>query len=70
MASQTHTLAHYHYDTFSFLPSAEERMNKGLFHYGTRAWLLNFKRNDQGDLEKLTWVLDNNLPEGEIFTKV
>ncbi|KAJ5087977.1 beta-lactamase domain-containing protein [Penicillium angulare] len=69
-ASQTHALNHYHNDTFSFFPSAEERMKRGLFHYGTHAWLLNFKRNDQGDIEKLTWVIDDSLPEGEVLTKV
>lgn len=70
MTSQTHTLTHYHNDTFSFLPSAEERMKRALFHYGAHAWLLNFKRNVQGDFVELAWVIDDKMPEGEVFTKV
>ncbi|CAG7920442.1 unnamed protein product [Penicillium olsonii] len=68
--SQTHTLTHYHGDSFSFLPSAEERMKRGLFHYGTHAWLLNFKRNDKGDVVKLAWVIDDLIPEGETFGRI
>ncbi|OQE20246.1 hypothetical protein PENFLA_c017G08206 [Penicillium flavigenum] len=68
--SQTHTLTHYHNDIFSFLPSAEERMKRGLFHYGTHAWLLDFKRNEEGEVENLTWVIDDKIPDGEVFTKV
>ncbi|KAJ5344191.1 beta-lactamase domain-containing protein [Penicillium brevicompactum] len=68
--SQTHMLTHYHNDTISFLPSAEERMKRGLFHYGTHAWLLHFKRNDQGAIKELSWVIDDNIKEGEVFTRV
>ncbi|KAJ5249685.1 hypothetical protein N7489_000095 [Penicillium chrysogenum] len=38
--SQTHTLTQCHNDIFSFFPSAEERMKRSRFHYGTHAWLL------------------------------
>ncbi|KAJ5691730.1 beta-lactamase domain-containing protein [Penicillium malachiteum] len=69
-ASQSHTLTHYHHDTFSFLPSADERLKRSLFHYGTHAWLLHFKRDEQGDTEKLAWIIVDNIPEGEIFTKL
>ena len=49
------------------MPSAEERTKRGLFHYGTDAWLLNFKKNDQGDVEKLTWVIDDKIPVRSFF---
>ena len=38
--SHTHTLTQCHNDIFSFFPSAEERMKRSRFHYGTHAWLL------------------------------
>ncbi|PGH17429.1 hypothetical protein AJ80_04799 [Polytolypa hystricis UAMH7299] len=69
-SSQTRHLSHYHNDTYSFLPAtAEERLQRALFHYLTHARLIHFKRNDQGDFAGLIWNLDDQAPRGEIFTK-
>jgi CubicO group peptidase (beta-lactamase class C family) len=67
--SQTHTLRHYHYDSFVFLPSAEERSARGLFLYSTPAWLLNFERNVEGKVGRIIWNIDSLASKGEIFTK-
>lgn len=45
-------------------------MQRGLFYYGTHVWLLHFKKNDQGAIEELSWAIDDNIKEGEVFTKV
>ncbi|KAF4950282.1 hypothetical protein FGADI_8265 [Fusarium gaditjirri] len=67
--SQSHVLSHYNYDTYIFLPSADDRVRRGLFHYGAQAWLLYFKRNADGCFDSLVWNIDAKAVEGEIFTK-
>ncbi|KAI0113680.1 beta-lactamase/transpeptidase-like protein [Nemania sp. FL0031] len=68
--SQAHVLSHYHYHTFVFLPSADERIRRGLFHYGPHAWLLSFKKDAQGKVDRVIWRLDDQAKtEGEVFTR-
>ncbi|KAM4065983.1 beta-lactamase [Hirsutella rhossiliensis] len=66
---QIHVLSHYHKDTFIFLPSAEERTRRGLFHYATNAWLLHFMRDSDGKINHIVWNLDDQVPEGEHFVR-
>ncbi|TAQ88149.1 hypothetical protein B7494_g3544 [Chlorociboria aeruginascens] len=66
---QEHVLSHYHFDTFIFLPSADERVSRGLFHYIPSAWLLHFKRNSTGRVTHLVWDIDELASEGEIFIR-
>ncbi|KAK5659822.1 hypothetical protein OQA88_1034 [Cercophora sp. LCS_1] len=69
--TQTHILRHYHYDTFCFLPSAEERISRALFHYAAPSWLLHFQRKeDTGEVWAIKWKLGNQVTDGEIFTRV
>ncbi|KAI1119869.1 beta-lactamase/transpeptidase-like protein [Nemania abortiva] len=66
--SQAHVLLHYHYHTFVFLPSADERIRRGLFHYGPHAWLLSFEKNKKGEVDRVVWSLDEQaITEGEVF---
>ncbi|KAF2973175.1 hypothetical protein GQX73_g430 [Xylaria multiplex] len=70
LQSQAHVLSHYHYDTFVFLPSADERILRGLLHYGTHSWLLSFKKNAQGEVERIIWRLDEqDTTQGEVFIR-
>lgn len=68
--SQTHNLTHYHHDSFTFLPTAADRIRRGLFHYSVPAWLLHFERNDVGDMDRVVWNVEEQAPHGEIFTKL
>ncbi|KAF5228605.1 hypothetical protein FAUST_10973 [Fusarium austroamericanum] len=67
--SQSHVLSHYNYDTYIFLPSADDRIRRGLFHYGVQSWLLHFKKNADGRFDSLVWNIDAKAIEGEVFTK-
>ncbi|KAJ8130193.1 hypothetical protein O1611_g3437 [Lasiodiplodia mahajangana] len=68
--SQAHVLSHYHYHTFVFLPSSDERIRRGLFHYEPYAWLLSFEKNAQGDVDRVVWRLDDQeTTEGEAFIR-
>ena len=42
-------------------------MKRALLHYRAHTCSLNLKRNDPGDCEKLTWVIQDMIPEGEVF---
>lgn len=66
---QEHALSHYHNDTFIFLPSAEERIRRGLYHYDTKAWLLHFQRDSRGKVSHIIWNLDSQSPTGEKFIR-
>lgn len=67
--SQKHVLSHYHYDSFSFLPSAEERLRRGLIVYTAPAWVLHFERNSEGEVDRVIWNLDSEAPHTEVFMK-
>ncbi|CAG7555134.1 unnamed protein product [Fusarium equiseti] len=67
--TQSHILSHYNYDSYIFLPSANDRVRRGLFHYGVQAWLLHFERNSDGSFNRLVWNLDPKAPKGEVFTR-
>lgn len=64
-----HLLSHYNYDTFVFLPSSDERIRRGLLHYGVKTWLLHFERNSDGHFNSLVWNMDAQAPQGAAFTK-
>lgn len=66
-SDQEHVLSHYHHDTFIFLPSAEERIRRVLFHYGPQAWLLHFKKDENCKVVNVVWNLDPESPAGEIL---
>lgn len=66
---QEHVLSHYHLDTFIFLPSAVERVSRGLFHYIESAWLLHFKRDSEGEITHLVWNIDDLASDGERFVR-
>ncbi|KAL8743703.1 MAG: hypothetical protein Q9190_003971 [Brigantiaea leucoxantha] len=66
---QEHVLSHYSNDTFDFLPSAEERIRRGLFHYDAPAWLLHFKKDYDGKFRDIEWNLDNQSSFPENFVK-
>ena len=68
--SQEHTLSHYHYDSFIFLPTADDRVRRGLFHYSTNAWLIHFERDSEKKCNRLVWNIDAQAPKGEEFIKV
>lgn len=67
---QEHVLSHYHFDTFVFLPSAEERLSRVMFHYIPSAWLLYFKRGSEGGITHVVWEIDELASEGEVFMRV
>ncbi|OAA53933.1 Beta-lactamase/transpeptidase-like protein [Niveomyces insectorum RCEF 264] len=67
--AQEHTLSHYANDTFAFLPSAEERLRRGLFHYAASAWKLEFKKDTEGHYGEILWNLDSQAPAPEKFVK-
>lgn len=66
---QEHVLSHYHHDTFIFLPSSDERISRGLFHYVASAWLLHFKRDFAGRITHLMWDIDDLASVGEKFVR-
>ncbi|EJT68511.1 hypothetical protein GGTG_13909 [Gaeumannomyces tritici R3-111a-1] len=69
--SQVHTLTHYHNASFIFLPPSDaELIGRGLFHYGTDTWLLHFKRDSGGRMDRIIWNLDGEAPAGETFVKL
>ncbi|EEP78481.1 predicted protein [Uncinocarpus reesii 1704] len=68
-SEQEHKLSHYHYDSFIFLPSDDERVRRGLVHYSAAAWLLHFKRDSTGQVTHIVWNLDGQAPGGETFSK-
>lgn len=68
--SQTHTLQHYHYDTFCFLPSADERIRRAMFHYTAPGFLLHFEREGEGGVVSVKWKLGNQVTDGEVFARV
>ena len=69
LESQIHQLRHYQYDTFTFFPSAEERNKRGMVQYSANAFLIEFRRDSEEKFVDIKWVLDNDVPEGEILTK-
>jgi CubicO group peptidase (beta-lactamase class C family) len=68
--SQVHILQHYNHNTFCFLPSAEERIRRALFHYTAPSWLLHFQVSEKGEAASVKWNLGNKVSDGEIFLKV
>ncbi|KAI8960370.1 beta-lactamase/transpeptidase-like protein [Daldinia sp. FL1419] len=68
-STQEHTLSHYHHDSFIFLPTADERVRRGLFHYSANAWLLHFERGPKGGFSKIVWNMDAQTDKGEEFTR-
>ncbi|CAG8917910.1 unnamed protein product [Penicillium salamii] len=67
--SQKHVLSHYHYESFCFLPSAEERLRRGLIVYAAPAWILHFERTSEGEVDRVIWNLDSEAPHAEVFVK-
>ena len=67
--SQEHVLSHYHCDSFIFLPPADERIRRGLFHYSTEAWLLHFESDSGEGFRRIRWKVDAQIPIGEVFTR-
>jgi CubicO group peptidase (beta-lactamase class C family) len=68
---QLYELEHYHYDTFSWLLTRDEDVRLGRFPV-TRAnfYLLDFKGQEgSDDIDRLVWVNDSCVPEGETFVK-
>ena len=45
-------------------------MRPGLFQCETHAWLLNFKRDEESEVENLTWDIDDKISEREVFTRI
>ncbi|UKZ77982.1 hypothetical protein TrVFT333_005716 [Trichoderma virens FT-333] len=66
---QEHVLSHYSNDTFIFLPSADERLRSGLFHYSPPAWLLHFKKDSSGRFTEMQWNIDSESPFPEKFVR-
>ncbi|KAL7952032.1 beta-lactamase/transpeptidase-like protein [Trichoderma barbatum] len=66
---QEHVLSHYSNETFIFLPSADERLRSGLFHYGPQAWLLHFKKYFSGRFTEIQWNIDSQSPLPEKFVR-
>ncbi|EGR52054.1 uncharacterized protein TRIREDRAFT_55782 [Trichoderma reesei QM6a] len=67
---QEHVLSHYGDDTFIFLPSADQRLRRGLFHYGPAAWLLHFENRDsRGRFTEIQWNIDSQAPSPERFVR-
>ncbi|PTB80689.1 beta-lactamase/transpeptidase-like protein [Trichoderma longibrachiatum ATCC 18648] len=67
---QEHVLSHYSDDTFIFLPSADQRLRSGLFHYGPEAWLLHFDGKDSsGMFTEIRWNIDSQAPSPERFVR-
>ena len=67
---QMHTLTHYANDTFCFLPvSDNERIRRGLFHYATSAWLLEFKKDSKGQYTEVLWNIESDTPGPESFVR-
>lgn len=67
--SQEHELSHYHYNSFIFLPTADDRTRRGLFDYNTNAWLLHFEKDSEDSFQRLVWNIDDQTPSGEVFIK-
>ncbi|KAK9788662.1 putative Beta-lactamase-related domain-containing protein [Seiridium cardinale] len=68
--SQMHTLTHYNHDSFSLLPSADDRVRRGLFHYETEAYLLHFQKDSMGQFDRLLWKIGGGSLGGEVFRKI
>ncbi|EPE03633.1 hypothetical protein F503_01891 [Ophiostoma piceae UAMH 11346] len=67
---QVHTLTHYANDTFCFLPASDnERIRRGLFHYATPAWLLEFKKDSTGRYTEVLWNIESDAPGPESFVR-
>lgn len=67
---QTHTLSHHANDKFSFFPASDdERLSRGLFHYDTETWLLDFKNNINGKYTEIQWAVDGEGPDPESFLR-
>ncbi|CAG8260968.1 unnamed protein product [Penicillium salamii] len=67
--TQKHVSSHYHYDSFCILPSAEERLRRGIIVYAAPAWILHFQRTSEGEVDRVIWNLDSESPHAEVFVK-
>ena len=67
--SQEHTLSHYHYDSFIFLPTADDGIRRGLFHFNTKGWLIHFERDSDPRYNRLVGSTEAQAPRGEVFIK-
>ncbi|MCJ1246225.1 hypothetical protein MMC30_003431 [Trapelia coarctata] len=71
LSNQTHKLSHYHYDTFSWLLTAHESIERGRWPDLTASvYLFEFGAGRHGDITTLKWVHDWAVPAGEIFSSL
>ena len=66
---QVFDMVHYNYEVYSFFPSREDRIRRGLIVYDTATWLIHFHRNANGEVNGLRWYLDPDEPDGDDFLK-
>jgi CubicO group peptidase (beta-lactamase class C family) len=70
--SQTHSLQHYHHDTFSWLMTYDEiakRARSAIF-YSATFYLIDFIASTGTTVDQLKWAADGNFPqEKEIFIR-
>ena len=69
--SQTHNLRHYNFDTFTWQMTHNEAARKGrsMIEYPEKYYLFEFGKTEDGNVDRLLWVIENTEPEPEIFLK-
>jgi hypothetical protein len=68
--SEKYPLDHYENDIFSWLRSRNEYAARGRWvDQGAEFWLIKFWTNDKDTVDRLTWVHDLEVKEGESFFK-
>lgn len=70
LESEKYVLAHYHEDVFSWLRPRDEMAARGRWvDQGAEFWLIRFGTSNSGVVDRLAWVHDLEVSEGETFYK-
>jgi CubicO group peptidase (beta-lactamase class C family) len=70
LESEKYVLAHYEDDIFTWIRPRNELVARGRWvDQGAEFWKMKFSGNDQGTIDRLTWVHDLEVAEGESFFK-
>ncbi|MCJ1281120.1 hypothetical protein MMC26_000438 [Xylographa opegraphella] len=71
LESQTHSLRHYHYDTFTWQMTHNEAAKKArlMVNYPAEYFLLRFGTKDHDSIDRLYWIIETTHPNPEVFRK-
>ncbi|KAI9795225.1 MAG: hypothetical protein M1833_007307 [Piccolia ochrophora] len=71
LSSQSHSLRHYHYDTFTWQMTHNEAAKRArlMVSQPPEYYLLRFGTTNDGTVDRLYWILENTHPDPETFVK-